>query len=274
MDFYKLSSALITCMLFVVIDVHVEGIEIEKELRLSSLEKQKLEKFKITVKQIPSQDWQKSDLALIRWLRGHNLNIQQAETAFKANLKWREENKIDSILDDDWTNFQDNFYFDDTGTDYAGRPVIAADVSEWDVRNAVVSGDADNLVRYMFRAVESGATRVRKSQENGQNVTQWQVVLNMDSFNLVQHGCLQCLPVYLRFITAHEAYYPFGADKIIIINTPAAFEIVLNLVRPVMSSAMRDSLHVFGTNKAVWKKFLLSLIPGDQLGSHFGGTKL
>lgn len=44
MDFYKLSSALITCMLFVVIDVHVEGIEIEKELRLSSLEKQKLEK--------------------------------------------------------------------------------------------------------------------------------------------------------------------------------------------------------------------------------------
>lgn len=67
----------------------------------------------------------------------------------------------------------------------------------------------------------------------------------------------------------------FAEDKLqsITIAAPAAFEVVLNLVRPVMNDAMRKSLIVFGTNRAEWKKAVLSLIAEDQLARQFGGTK-
>lgn len=70
--------------------------------------------------------------------------------------------------------------------------VISADISEWNVREAVVSGRGKMLLRYMIRGVEAAAKRVRDAQKMGQNVTQWQVILNMDNFALTQHGCLQC----------------------------------------------------------------------------------
>jgi hypothetical protein len=125
----------------------------------------------------------------------------------------------------------------------------------------------------MIRGIEAASRRVLEAQKLGQNVTQWQVILNMDRFNLMQHGCLQCLPVYLSFIQAHELQYPFGADRIITINTPASFEIVLTLLRPIMSPAMRDAFISLGRDKKEWRKVVLDLISPDQLAPHFGGTK-
>lgn len=56
---------------------------------------------------------------------------------------------------------------------YKTIPVIAADISEWDVRGATITRQGDKLVRYMLRGVESAARRVRLAQANGLNVTQW-----------------------------------------------------------------------------------------------------
>ena len=70
--------------------------------------------------------------------------------------------------------------------------VILADIGDWDVREAVLSGKGDELLRYMVRGIESASQRIRTLQSEGKNVTQWQVILNMDNFNLHQHSCLQC----------------------------------------------------------------------------------
>jgi len=132
---------------------------------------------------------------------------------------WRARENIDNILNEDWSDLAQRYYMDESGTDREGRPIVAADISEWDVRGAVVSGQGDRLTRYMIRSIESAARHVHEQQLAGKNVTQWIVILNMDKFNLGQHACLQCLPIYLRFIEAHETYYPFGADKIMSINS-------------------------------------------------------
>lgn len=110
--------------------------------------------------------------------------------------------------------YKEEFFFDDGNSyDYTGRPglllinisfvksksrefyyflVISADISEWDVRGAVISGKGNKLLRYMIRGIESAAREVRSLQRSGHNITQWQVLLNMDNFNLIEHGCLQC----------------------------------------------------------------------------------
>lgn len=40
------------------------------------------------------------------------------------NLKWRKINRIDSILREDWTFWEREYYFDCSATDYTGRPGV------------------------------------------------------------------------------------------------------------------------------------------------------
>ncbi|OXA64787.1 SEC14-like protein 2 [Folsomia candida] len=252
----------------------VSLIEVEEELRLTEDEHNKLEMLKMRVGRIRAQDWLKTDLALLRWLRFSRLNVAAAETAFKDNLKWRKINKIDSILREDWSYWEREYYFDCSATDYTGRPVCTGDMSTWDIRQAIVSGKGDELFRYMIKTIEDGYSRVRTAQAMGLNVTQSVTILNMNNFNLVQHGCVQCVALFGRFITAHDKYYPYGTHKVIVINAPRVFEVVLNIVKPLMSKDRRDAIFVFGTNEAEWKADLLSNIPENELTPNFGGTKI
>lgn len=71
-------------------------------------------------------------------------------------------------------------------------PVCTGDMSTWDIRQAIVSGKGDELFRYMIKTIEDGYSRVRTAQAMGLNVTQSVTILNMNNFNLVQHGCVQC----------------------------------------------------------------------------------
>ncbi|OXA49619.1 SEC14 cytosolic factor [Folsomia candida] len=225
----------------------VSLVELEDELRLTREENGKLDMLKMRVGNIRAHTWLKTDLALLRWLRVNKLNVEEAETAFKHNLKWRKINRIDSILREDWTFWEREYYFDCSATDYTGRPVCTGDISEWDIRQAIISGEGETLLRYMIKTAEDASTRVWKSQEMGKNVTQWITIWNMDNFNLAQHGCVQSLDV---------------------------FQTVFNLFKHVMSKAMQDTFHIFGTNKDEWRKELLSLIPENELTPNFGGTKI
>jgi hypothetical protein len=48
------------------------------------------------------KDYQKSDIYLIRWLRAKNFNIRAAEEMLIADLKWRKNEKMDNIDQEDW----------------------------------------------------------------------------------------------------------------------------------------------------------------------------
>ncbi|XP_035711152.1 SEC14 cytosolic factor isoform X2 [Folsomia candida] len=252
----------------------VSLVELEDELRLTREENGKLDMLKMRVGNIRAHTWLKTDLALLRWLRVNKLNVEEAETAFKHNLKWRKINRIDSILREDWTFWEREYYFDCSATDYTGRPVCTGDISEWDIRQAIISGEGETLLRYMIKTAEDASTRVWKSQEMGKNVTQWITIWNMDNFNLAQHGCVQCISLLVRFTTTFQTNYPNGMHKLISINALDVFQTVFNLFKHVMSKAMQDTFHIFGTNKDEWRKELLSLIPENELTPNFGGTKI
>lgn len=51
------------------------------------------------------------------------------------------------------------------------------------------------------------------------------------------------------------------------------FEVILRLIRPLMSPITRQSLQVFGQDKAVWSKTLLSIADKNQLTVDYGGTQ-
>lgn len=253
----------------------VRGKSAEEDLRLTAKEYQALAQFKDVMKNRleKEHDYMKSDIYLIRWLRAKNLNIRQAEIMLMENLKWRKQYNIDAIHDEDWSDmFQDYPYTNDT-FDRSGRPIGAFSLADWDFRKAVTSGRQVRLFKYMIKLLDEATNAVLRLQSEGKNVTQWKVLMNMDGFNLVQHGCGTCLPGFTYFVQAYENFYPGFADAIVTINTPAAFHTILTLVRPVFTPLTRDTLKVFGSNKAQWMDYLDKEISRDQRYPDFGGTR-
>jgi hypothetical protein len=61
---------------------------------------------------------------------------------------------------------------------------------------------------------------------------------------------------------------------IIYLLAPPVLQTVLETVRPVAGQNLRSAMKIFGTEQRVWKKYLLSIIPPDQLDMSMGGTKI
>lgn len=70
---------------------------------------------------------------------------------------------------------------------------------------AVLSGNRDRFGRFVDKTLEEACSLVREIGNQHKNVSQGILILNVDGFNLIQHGCLQCelycLMIWLRNFT-------------------------------------------------------------------------
>jgi len=214
----------------------------------------------------------KTDLYLIRFLRAANLDLKGAERRMMENLKFREENGMDNVLNEDWSDVESEYpYYVDT-EDKEGRPILNFNLGEWDLRKGIVQGKRDRVIRYLDKGFEELALQIRQKQAKGMNVTQAIFLINLANFNLAQQGCIQCLPTIYQYFL-HQVHYPNMSDKIILINTPLIFETILKLLNPIMAPETREALRVFGPDKEKWKSYLNELVDRNQLYTEFGGTK-
>jgi len=245
---------------------------VEKDLTLTFQQKLTLDKFKKRMVGRLPHEYMKQDIYLIRWLRARNFNIDQSEAMLNENIKWRKANKMDSILQEDWSEFHEKYpyYLDTTSKD--GSPILSGNFGDWDIRGIALAGRMPHLIRYLVKGMEDAVTLVRKMQDQGKNVTQFDFLVNMDNYNIVQHGCLQCVSFYLALINNYENYYPGFANRIALFNTPPVFEVVLRVIRPIMSQITRQSLRVYGQDKGQWNKALWAIADKSQLTPEYGGT--
>lgn len=61
-----------------------------------------------------------------------------------------------------------------------------------DIRRIVISGKSARLLRYADKTYDEACGLVRELGEKYQNVSQGNIILNLEGFNLVQTGCLRC----------------------------------------------------------------------------------
>lgn len=259
-------------LLVLLLCLQLNATPVEEELRLTPKEFETLQLYRRLVEPILTQDYMKTDLYLIRFLRAANLNLKNAEKRMIENLKFREEFGMDTILSEDFSDVEGDYpYYIDT-VDKEGRPIISFTLGEWDIRKGILQGKRDRVMRYLDKAFEDAALKIRQKQAKGMNVTQAVFLINLSGFNLAQQGCLQCLPMIYQYFL-HQVHYPNMADKIVLINTPGLFEAVLQLLQPIMAPETKIALKVFGPDKEKWRKYLYSFIDKDQLYTEFGGTR-
>jgi hypothetical protein len=100
--------------------------------------------------------------------------------------------------------------------------VLIIDQEHWNVRQAILTGKRDLLIRWMVKMLEDSTKKVREYQSQGKNVTRWTMLNTLENFNLIETGCLRCLGVYTSFVNNYEMHYPHMMDQLILINSKQA----------------------------------------------------
>ncbi|ODM92324.1 SEC14-like protein 2 [Orchesella cincta] len=185
-----------------------------------------------------------------------NFNLESAEAMLRENLRWRKENKIDSIQSENWDDMIPDFPVSMDTYDKIGQP-----------------RKGQRHRRFCTSIVENITGQVFERQQKGMQIVQVVALLNADGFNVVQHACPVCIPGWIQFMQTIESYYPEWIDEFIIINAPATVQIVLNAIRPVLSRSTREAVKVFGPNKRKWMDYLDKKISKEERRPQYGGKK-
>lgn len=217
----------------------------------------------------------KREIYLIKWLRSNNYNLDRAEDALYRNLRWRKEQKMDTIHSEDWSDMWDNdyrYYID--GRDKMGRPFLFLELKHFDARKLIVQGKGERMLRYFSKAWDEGCNLIQELGAKYGNMTRGNVVFDLDGFNAVQHVCIQCIPYMIRNVVDFVQHFPECLDKMIYVKSPQIMEQVLTLTKPLLPAEYGNSTFVYGTNKEVWMAGLREDFDLDQLPPGLGGTKL
>jgi len=245
-----------------------------KDLILTKSQKQKYDQFKAAVINKLPNEYYKRDVNIVRWLKAKNFDVKKATEMVNQHLKWRKEYKMDTIHNEDFSEFDLNNPIYTDGLDKEGRPMMVFSFGEWDLRGIAISGKLPKLIRYLIKKRDECVQKVAKLQAEGKNVTQWDFVMNLAGFTTPTHLCTSCFPIYTEFTFVYESNYPLSLDKIILINTPQVWSTVMTLINPILHPTTREIIEQWGTNKAEYEKRIFKDIDRNQLPSDFGGTKV
>jgi len=256
----------VVCQLWVI----VESVSFEEDVRISLDQKKAIDKLRRRVQPYITEDFMNDDIYLVRWLRNSEYDMAQAEKRLIATIKWRKENKIATIDKEDFSDVSQEFPYSNYGFDKEGRPLFIAFAGDWDIRAAVVTGRVPRVLRYLDQGLENLSRRIRRYQQEGRNVTQGILLIELSQFSLVKHACPQCLFRIVQFLTDYEKHYPGMADKVIFLDAPPAVQFVIELIQQNSSKELKAAIKVFGTNKAQWQ--LQKHIDKQYLPVELGGT--
>ncbi|OXA42023.1 hypothetical protein Fcan01_23239 [Folsomia candida] len=289
---------LLSVLLVVVVILHeIPAQGINEDLVITLEQKEKLDEFREIMEPKLPHDYMKMDIYLIRWLKARDFDIPAAtrmlreiskilitstlikNEVFKkkrgcelhepiyhqiidiegVNLHWREENGMDSILDEDWTEFNTQYRFNLEGCDDNGAPVAVLFVGEWDMRRAALAGQSDKMRRFIDKLFEEVTTVLRTQQTRGYNATRVNIILDAASLSFQVQACPRCIPFYIYLVQTLGAHFPNTVNVCLVVNTPdIAVPLWNNIIKPVAPPDVRKLVDVYGRKRSVWREALLT----------------
>jgi hypothetical protein len=240
---------------------------------LSQEELKAVAKFRPMVQDILTKDYQKTDKYLVRWLRARDMDIPAAVEMLKTALKWRKDNRIDAILKETILTFPNPPYIID-GVDKQGSPIVTMYPARVDTRRQIIAGNEAKLVRYFDQFLETISVKLREMDGNStSDIVQNINIYDFTNYNLKQHGCVGCFPIYVEWVKHYEDYYPDLCKLLVFVNLPRIAVPLVEVLRPAMSPPTQKVFKVFGPDRQEWAPFLLKFINPNELTYQFGGNK-
>ncbi|XP_041379293.1 SEC14-like protein 2 [Gigantopelta aegis] len=228
-----------------------------------------LQQFRDNVKDVlkPEHD----DHYLLRWLRARRFDLNKAETMLRNNLTWREQNKVDTILETfTIPEVIKKYYIGGLfGRDKEGSLIWIDPYGYMDLKGMLRSAKKSDIIKSKIHLLETIYKKFDElTQKEGRRVDQLVIIFDLQYMGL-KHLWKPGVDVLLEVLAMFEDYYPETLKVSYVINAPRIFPIAYSLVRPILSEDTVRKIHVLGSN---YKDTLLKYIDEDQIPAHWGGT--
>ncbi|CAG7824112.1 unnamed protein product [Allacma fusca] len=217
-----------------------------------------------------------SDMFLIRWLRGRDLKINQAEDMLRKHIKWCKEYDTDNILEWEPPEVLTRDYpIEFWGRDSENCPNAGLALGKWDLIKIVDTGLRQEFVRYMdqmyFKLLDA-----MKDQygPDGVPVTQFNITYDVSGLSLKLMTSVAVLDIYMNVVRRFETNHPETLKACYVVNASKIFSIIFGVVKPVLSQHTFGKILIFDSNASKWIPLLQKAIPLDKLPISCGGHNL
>jgi hypothetical protein len=211
-----------------------------------------------------------------RFARARKHDVDQAYEMLKENLKWREDNKIDSI--DEWFGQTEKgkalikmwpqmAY----GFTEQHHPVLMEHMMVLDPPEVFAVYSQQECVNYHIWVMERELQRMHdKSEELGSPVTK--VIMCQNSSGLAfKH--FPVLEVLKELANVDEKNYPEFLKSLVVINAPTIISLVIKFLKPFIDPDTFNKILIFSSSDE-WQKDerFLKVMTTDLMPKKWGGT--
>ncbi|XP_077532234.1 SEC14-like protein 2 [Haemaphysalis longicornis] len=240
---------------------------------LSPKQEQALKQFREVCSDLLTND--DDDYYCLRWLRARNFDVQHAKEMMKKSLAWRKANNIDDLTKDDYKppefvhrTLIGGIY----GFDKQGGPVWIYPFGNFQIKPFLRGCTLKEILQFMAWRCECGMKKMQEqSKKLGRVVETQTTIFDFDNFSMLQALTTEAVTAVSAFIRMYEANYPERLHQAFVINVPALFSVLFNLIKPLLTGNTLTKVHVLGRGDN-WKEEILKYIDADQLPKAWGGT--
>ncbi|CAH8498020.1 unnamed protein product [Schistosoma intercalatum] len=208
---------------------------------------------------------------LVRWLRARSWDVDEAEKMLYSHIKWRDVEKVDTLLDcyEIPDVIQKYFPGGFCGEDKEGCPLFCAPVGRFDPGGFMKATTHAEFIQSRIYFMEYIIQRVfyEKSKEHNRCIDQLTLILDMKHLSL-KHMHPSWIPVFSEMMTIMEANYPEFLRICYVINAPPIFGTIFNFIKPLLSKLTQEKIHVL---KSDYRATLLQVIDSSKLPACYGG---
>ncbi|KAK6967844.1 SEC14-like protein 2 [Biomphalaria glabrata] len=228
-----------------------------------------LEEFRQNVSDLlkPHHD----DYYLLRWLRARKFDLKKSEAMLRNHFRWREENNVDTILEDFQPPEVMKKYYPGGlfGQDKEGSLIWVDPTGYIDLKGLLMSIKKQDILKSKIQLLEEFYKLFDiLSEKQGRRVDQIVILFDLEKFGL-KHLWKPGIDVFTDILTIFEDNYPETLKRTYVLNAPRVFPIAFNLIKPFLSEETVRKVTICGAN---YKEVLLQHIDADQLPAHWGGT--
>lgn len=215
------------------------------------------------------------DIYLYRFFKAREFDTAKAEDMVRRHLRWREEYRADELLANG--GFQEaevitrHYAGGFCGVDKEGHPVWYEPSGLIDPQGLAKSVTREHLLRSRIHITERFVRKTLPElrRQTGKPLYACTFVVDLQHYGR-RHLWGPGLEFYAEFVRICEQNYPETIGSAYIVNAPAIFPIVFNLLKPLLHAETQKKIKVLGKN---YKQVLLEAIDADQLPKIYGGNR-
>lgn len=197
------------------------------------------------------------------------MDVDKAVIKLQATLKWRQENSIDTFIED----FEKSPFYEALkkywpsaylGDDSIPEVLFFERMGHVDIKSMLSAIPPDTLVKYHIYANEKHERRRRELEEIHNKAVPLNLMVDASGASM-RLAHIPALNVMKKLSFVDDEYYPGLVNKQYLINAPSVFSTLWKMLKPFLSKSTLDSISVID------QSVVLDIYPKPVLPTFIGG---